>query len=575
MSSLRLAGVALLAAFFFSACGGDSGNGVIIDPTTRTPTTVTGVAGNSQAGVVGQALAQALRVRVTDSQGRAVPNEPVNFVVTSGGGSLSASVVGGLAANPPGIQTSVVIPVNTDASGEAQATWTLGGSVGAQTATATVRQLTPAQFSATATPGAADQLFFATEPSDAVAGEPIAPAVELRVRDEFGNLTDASVTVAIGANPGGGTLSGTTTASTVDGIATFANLSINKAAAGYTLVATTSGVGDVASNPFAIGPAEPASLQLEAGNDQVQVIGLPLDDPFVVRVFDAFGNAVGGAPVAWEIAAGNGELILVSPATDDAGFSFATLVPGPVAEYVDVTANLPGLSPVTFSALGFAGLLDPVPDEFSTAASAGLVPPDVDALIAWREAEVLVVLMFFAQDVVPDDVGGPNTVIGLLELDTDQDASTGSSTLTDFYRPPAPPGATGMGRDFYVSMSAVATPTEYQVIDDASSTVTGTIMPIFSGNLIEFAIPATLLGGDDLAVNMATIVGTQPEPTDIAPNDGNLSTSLPPAPVTAAERAAMRDLVIKGKALANTARLRAAPSTRRDVEEVKLPWERQ
>ncbi|UCF19319.1 MAG: hypothetical protein JSU87_15535 [Gemmatimonadota bacterium] len=574
MSWLRLAGIAVFAALVLSACGGDDGNGTIIDPTNRTPTSVTGVAGNGQAGVVGQALAQALRVRVTDAQGRAVPNEPVSFVVTSGGGSVSAAVAGGLAADPPVVQTSLVVDVNTNSSGEAQATWTLGGSVGSQTATATVRSLTPAQFTATATAGAATQLSFATGPSDAVAGEPIAPAVQVEVRDAFGNLTNATVTIALGANPGGGTLSGTTSASTVEGVASFANLSIDMAAAGYTLVASTSGVGNVTSNLFGIAPAAPASLSLIGGNDQVQVIGFPLDDPFVVRVFDAYGNAVGGAPVAWEIAAGNGELILVSPATDDAGFSLATLVPGPVAEPVDVTASLPGLPPIVFSALGFAGILDPVPDEFSTPLSAGLVPPDIDALIAWREAEVLIVLMFFAQEVVPDDIGGPNTVIGLLEFDTDQDPATGVPTLTDFYRPPAPPGATGMGREFYVNMSAVATPTEYQVFQDGVG-VTGTIMPIFDADLIEFQIPAALLGGDDLAVNMATIVGTIPEPTDIAPNDGNLSTSLPPAPVTAAQRSVMREVVKRGVILAETARLRATPSTPREIEKVKLPWERQ
>jgi hypothetical protein len=45
--------------------------------------------------------------------------------------------------------------------------------------------------------------------------------------------------IAIGANPVGGTLSGTTTVAAVAGTATFANLSIDKAGAGYTLAATS------------------------------------------------------------------------------------------------------------------------------------------------------------------------------------------------------------------------------------------------------------------------------------------------------------------------------------------------
>jgi len=41
----------------------------------------------------------------------------------------------------------------------------------------------------------------------------ISPAVRVTVQDAFGNTvpsSSASITVAIGANPGGGTLSGTT-----------------------------------------------------------------------------------------------------------------------------------------------------------------------------------------------------------------------------------------------------------------------------------------------------------------------------------------------------------------------------
>ena len=63
--------------------------------------------------------------------------------------------------------------------------------------------------------------------------------------DQFGNLvsTDSSnVTVALAANPAGGTLSGTTTVAAVNGLATFSNLSLDKAVAGYTLQVTE---GDV------------------------------------------------------------------------------------------------------------------------------------------------------------------------------------------------------------------------------------------------------------------------------------------------------------------------------------------
>ncbi len=467
MSQRRMAGIALLAATFLSACS----KAPILDPSERTPASIAVVAGNNQTGTVGQALAQPLRVRVLDAHGQGIANEPVTFEVTSGGGSLEAAVVGGLAAGLPGVQTSVWVHISTDVSGEAEMIWMLGTSVGIQRATATVRSLPPAQFSASAQAGS------------------------------------------------------------------------------------------------------PALLTLEGGDDQLQGIGFPLDEPFVVGVADAFGNPVGGASVAWQITAGNGELIDVSSATNDAGLSFATLVPGPVAEPVEVTATLSNLSPVTFVALGFAGLIDLVPDEFSTAASDGLVPPDIEALIAWREAEQLVVLLDFAQEVVPDDIGGPNTVFGYLEFDTDQDPATGVLSWTDYLRPPELPGSTGMGSDFYVVIGASATPTEYTVWQSGVGP-TGTIMPAFDVDVIVFEIPAALLGGDDLALNIATIVGTEQEPTDIAPNDGHLSTSVPPALLMASPSGSLSDLVRRGRDVLETARMRAALSTGRTPLEPKRPWER-
>lgn len=466
MSQPRVAGIALLAAILFSACE----KGPIVDPLERAPASITVVGGNNQTGTVGHALPQRLRVKVLDAEGHGVAGEPVSFVATSGGGSLAGAVVGGLAADLPGVQTSVSVVASTDASGEAEMIWTLGTSAGIQQVTATVRGLT-AQFSATAEAGAA------------------------------------------------------------------------------------------------------ASLTLESGDDQLQVIGLQLDEPFAVGVSDAFGNPVAGAPVVWQITSGNGDLIDVSAATDDEGLALATLVPGPVAEPVEVTATLFDLSPVTFVAVGFAGLLDPVPDEFSTAASDGMVPPDIKALIAWREAEVLVVLMAFAEEVVPDDIGGPNTVFGYLEFDTDQDPTTGVVPRTDELRPPGVPGSTGMKSDFYVNIGASATPTEYTVWQSGLDP-TGTIKPVFDFDVIVFEIPAALLGGDDLVLDMATIVGTEPEPTDVAANDGHLSTAVPPALFIGSPSGSIVDMVRRGRDVLEAARNQAAISTGRTPLEAKRPWER-
>ena len=73
------------------------------------------------------------------------------------------------------------------------------------------------------------QLTFTAQPTKNPPGTSITPEVEVEVRDALGNsVTDGAdaVTLAVGNNPSGGSLSGTLTRSAVNGVATFDDLSI-------------------------------------------------------------------------------------------------------------------------------------------------------------------------------------------------------------------------------------------------------------------------------------------------------------------------------------------------------------
>ena len=64
----------------------------------------------------------------------------------------------------------------------------------------------------------------------------------MQIQDVDGILVttaENAVTIAIGSNPGGGTLSGTLTVNAVNGVATFSNLAINNGGNGYTLTASS------------------------------------------------------------------------------------------------------------------------------------------------------------------------------------------------------------------------------------------------------------------------------------------------------------------------------------------------
>ncbi len=105
----------------------------------------------------------------------------------------------------------------------------------------------------TVSPGAAARLAFLSAPAVAHGQVAFAPAVQVAIEDSLGNTVTsatASVTLALGASPNGGTLSGTATAAASGGVAAFAGLSIDDPGAGYTLVATSGTLTSASSAPF-------------------------------------------------------------------------------------------------------------------------------------------------------------------------------------------------------------------------------------------------------------------------------------------------------------------------------------
>src|SRR3989441_10242142 len=119
--------------------------------------------------------------------------------------------------------------------------------------------------------GAASQLVFGTQPGTTVAGQQITPAVKLRALDALGNVAtgfSGTITVALGSNPGGATLSGTLLVAAVGGVASFGDLSLNRTATGYTLTASGGGPGPGAGTAVDInpGPAAPPAVPPQPTN---------------------------------------------------------------------------------------------------------------------------------------------------------------------------------------------------------------------------------------------------------------------------------------------------------------------
>jgi hypothetical protein len=102
-------------------------------------------------------------------------------------------------------------------------------------------------------------LSYAVEPRTTLPLMAIQPAVQVAVIDALGNRVtsyNGPVTIAIGHNGGtlvAGTLSGTKTVNAVNGVATFADLSIDQPGSGYTLLATVPDMFTATSAAFNIG----------------------------------------------------------------------------------------------------------------------------------------------------------------------------------------------------------------------------------------------------------------------------------------------------------------------------------
>ncbi len=223
----------------------------------------------------------AIQVSALDASGRTITSftGPITVALATNPGAATLS--GTTTVNAVGgVATFSTLVVNRPASGyQLKATSTAAsGAVG-----------TSASFNIV--PGPAAQLLFTVQPSNATSGAAINPAVQVTVQDAAGNTVTTftgNVTMSIGTNPVSGTLSGTLTVAPTAGIATFNNLSIDKAGTGYKLTATA-GAASGQSNAFNISAGAATQLVFTVQPAQTAA-GSPIAPAVVVTAQDSSGN---------------------------------------------------------------------------------------------------------------------------------------------------------------------------------------------------------------------------------------------------------------------------------------------
>jgi hypothetical protein len=296
-------------------------------------------------------MSPAVKVSVLDGQGNFVStfSNNVTVAITGGTGDPTATLSGSLTkAAVGGVATFSTLSIDKATGANPQYTLTASASGLASGTSASFNII----------PSVANHLVFSVQPSTDTAGGHIAPAVVVSARDASGQVVTSftgDVTIDIGNNPGGGTLTGTTfVPSATSGTATFSDLAIDKVGVGYTLTASTTagGVTGVTSASFSINPASADHLAFTL-QPSTTTAGGTIAPQVEVTAFDVHDNLATGF-------AGNVGLAITGGTGDPSAVLTATLpkqASAGVATFSDVTINLGSVNAYTLdaSSAGLAG----------------------------------------------------------------------------------------------------------------------------------------------------------------------------------------------------------------------------
>ena len=340
----------------FAGCKIDkSGNGYTLTATSAGLTSATSAAFNVTAGAAtklvftqqpgggtgGTAFATQPVVTVEDANGNTVTGSSASITVarTSGTGTSGATL------------TCTTSPLAASSGVASFAGCRIDKSGNNYTITATAAGLTSAVSSTfNVIVGPPAQVGFTQQPSVVLANDVIAPSVVVAVQDAGGNTvttSSATITMAIGTNPGGGTLGGTLSVAAVSGLATFSNLTIDTSAAGYTLSASSAGLTSSTSSSFNINLYKLVFTQQPGGGTGGTAFAI---QP-VVTVEDRFGATVTGSSASITVARTSGTgtsgatlTCTTSPLAASSGVaSFAGCRIDKAGNNYTITATAPGL----------------------------------------------------------------------------------------------------------------------------------------------------------------------------------------------------------------------------------------
>src|SRR6185437_10286656 len=291
----------------------------------------------------GTSIAPAITVTALDASNNVATGFANQISLAIGNNAGGGTLTGGGAISPvSGVATFSGVSIDKVGTGYTLSTSATG-----------VTGATSSGFDITA--GTATHLGFTQQPSSAVSGASVTPAISVTALDASNNVATSfasQVSLAIANNAGGGTLTGGGAVTPVSGVATFSAVSIDKAGTGYTLSTTATGVTGATSLAFNITVGAATNISAASTPPASATVGASVAAPSVL-VTDSHGNPVSGVSVTFSVTAGNGSISPASPtiiSTDGTGHATLTSwTLGTTAGTNTVSAASTGLSgsPVT------------------------------------------------------------------------------------------------------------------------------------------------------------------------------------------------------------------------------------
>ena len=288
-------------------------------------------------------ITPAVQVAVQDSNGNVVTNatNPVTLALTGGSG-LSG--------------TLTVTPQNGVAS-FSDLSLSTAGSYTLSATSSGLTSATSSSFTITAPGGGGSPspvtLAFLQQPSNALTGATISPAVQVAVEDSNGNIVAAATNPVTLTLVGGTGLGGTLTVTPQNGIAMFSNLTVSNAGSGYTLSATSPTLTSATSTSFTVtapgGGGGPSPAKLAFSVQPTNALTQATITPAVqVVVEDSSGNVVTNAtnPVTLALSGGVGLAGTLSATPQNGIATFSDLSVSTAGTYT-LSATSTGLTSAT------------------------------------------------------------------------------------------------------------------------------------------------------------------------------------------------------------------------------------